>query len=252
MFTKNEICIRCRKRAISNKSRKLCLPCYHYLYANKQLNEYPKQYNTFKNRLCQKYGEQLLLDLNLSIKTPKVTLASISRKYGFTLERARQIFVQLYGKNIYMPSRKRIKKNLDKKNRIKKGLVKTKKIVWNKLHALHFSPEYSLKRTPYTLIVNNLKIAIKGRRTSSKTSKKYQNYYYLAQFSQSEKETIDIVIIYIYPTEQFYIIPMKKIKGNIIYIRDTNKTKLKTVPKGKNNNWLSYLNAWEYLIPGNI
>ena len=91
---------------------------------------------------------------------------------------------------------------------------------------------------------NNLKIEIKAPRNSVRTSLKTEVKYYVSALTKKEKETADVVIIYV--TKQFYIIPIKKVRGSIIYIRDTLNSKAKTAPN-TNKYWEKYKNNWNLL-----
>jgi len=265
-------CMRCHTQEINVKSRGLCNRCYHQLFYEKELQKYPKLYNTFPERLIKKYGQDILTDFENCTENTNITLTSIAKKYGFTKENAKQIYHQLYGKDIYINKRKQLKYSIDlqkrttnnhphnrikkygiipkysknKKHTTKKGFL-TEKIIWDNLISLGFKPLYPLYRKPYDLIVNNKKIEIKGMFNSVKTSSAAKGSYFVAILTKREKRIADYLICYIHKIEKPYIIPMEKIrklKGAIIYIRD-NTTKFKTTKKS--NRWKVYENAWRLL-----
>jgi len=96
---RKKLCIRCKKRPIFLKKDSLCKICYYREY-NKN---YRKRINRIENiprlqlTLRSKYGENILTDFEELNYRASGSLTEISKIYGFSKERARQIYKAFNG-----------------------------------------------------------------------------------------------------------------------------------------------------------
>jgi len=106
----SNFCSACFERPIKAKKRGLCLRCYsrqRYTPRPRKSDEAKKL--TTINNLIRKYGDEILNDFDLLNSKPFWNLVDIGNKYGFTRERARQLYKKLYGRAYQKIATKKLK-----------------------------------------------------------------------------------------------------------------------------------------------
>ena len=89
------LCINCQMNPIFIKKWRLCQTCYMHEY-RKGFIESKLTPLDISQKLIQKHGSEIINDFALAKSDYNFKLNDIAIKYGFTRERARQIFLKLY------------------------------------------------------------------------------------------------------------------------------------------------------------
>ena len=209
-------------------------------------------------RLKNRYGEDIIKDFNLVRTDINHTLSSISNKYNFSREYARQLYKNIYGlpytielkQKTIIRKEKKLKDFLDPEKRVNR--------IYKYMHGRHSFAEYRIYKSlkehgfridipkinnAYDFLVNGLKIAIvscfKSRKVHSANGVYYQFY-----FNIHNKINADIIIAFAAHRNEIYIIPNSELNTNAknLYIRDRS-IPWKHHPNCKNR-YLSCLNNW--------
>jgi hypothetical protein len=214
---------------------------------------------TFKlKRFELKYGDGFLSCFDKAARH-EMSLADISRKYSFSLERARQLFL-IIKKYPYTKVkkefilRKKINKSLIchyrknpsyKINNYLDGQTKIGALaeykVYNICLDLGFNVEIPMI-TDYDLIINGYNVDVKSCSKPLKMSDYFQKYYSFHIGHNLKQNNFDFIICYLKDVDLYYIFPKASLKkkGAVIYI-NRNKTHHK--------HWQDkYVEAWHLLM----
>lgn len=252
--TKRKICVSCLILPILNKKRGLCKKCYgkFYYQMHKKPSKTKEQKRAiFINRLYKKYGKKIIIDFKLLRNKPFWNLTDIAKKYNFSTENARLIYNKLFHEP-YNIKRNKKTKIINKKigctndprykvAEYKPGKIKTGAIAellfFKKCIDLKFNTQILCKNL-IDIKVNNYLVEIKSTNNATKTSKSAKCFYFVFTLSEKQRKTANFIACYIHPQKQFYIIPNKLLKGNMIYIPSDHSRK---------NKYSKYKNAWQLL-----
>lgn len=204
-------------------------------------------------KLCEKYGEQIMHDFKkIQDGRPYCTLASLGIKYGFSRERARQIFFELVGKGAREIKKQPISEltckhdprhKLAEFNEHGKQFLgaQKEKLFFDECLKRGFNISTNCKRT-IDFDVNGYKVEVKSR-----TGVTFQrgNVTGIVQFNarKNQIEKADFFACW-HPVEKcFFIIPQKAIKGrySIAILEKPSNYRC-----AKNRYW-EFKNAWHLL-----
>ncbi len=256
-----DVCIYCLKKPILIQSRSVCVNCYQKLKRQNLLTPVSKKIKEEQKikRMRRKYGNEILRDFEKLNSSPFFNLADIGKKYGFSRERARQIYKQIYNKGYRKTQQKKTKKVKDDAktvcvhdirrkiadyqctdNPVWKGVIGESRFFEEcKSRNLHI--KFFCKQA-IDIMVNGYKVDVKSAFKSSKTTK--LGYPYLRfQLSEVQSKALDFLACFHSGIDEFFIIPKKEFyKKSSIYILE--KPAIST--RSKNKHW-KYLSAWQLL-----
>jgi hypothetical protein len=267
------ICQCCEINDVESKKRPLCKICYRGLHKEGLLDSFPlidDHGHHTKENLKIKYGESIIADFE-SLKNDPITLLAIGKKYGFTRERARQIYREIFGYPFTVIVKKRSAERIARINQeiINKRNPTNKVIIFKKT-----GPQYkgavseekvlnicnslgyvvsAYEDRSIDLVINGYLVDVK----SDYCAKCYRrNKTPLCHFALSQKQLIaDFVICHMVETERFFIIPRHKFpKGRSVFIPINQHSEwiagsAGTAHRKTSNHWYEYLEAWHLLKP---
>lgn len=219
----------------------------------------------FRTKLTRKYGAEILTDFTL-LKTKHFwTLSNIASKYGFTQERARQIYNKLFSIP-YKKIKHQLKQERDsqlnqmacaydprhKVGSYKGGLTKVgaeiELLVFNKCKELRLPVKIPMT-TDYDLIINDHRVDVKSARIPSLIGSKGHTRYFRFTITHRQFDACEFFICYPIPKATFYIIPRFTLKSKGIYIREYDNNQHFPMPhlSRNNTNYREYKEAWHLL-----
>ena len=187
----------------------------------------------YMKNLKAKYGVEIFKDFKSVKNKPFFTLAWIGKKYGFSRERARQLFNKIYGEKY--GDRLKIKNSTIEKDC--KHNPKTKVAEYKKTGSLYAGAiveklfmcrceQYGFdvlipSSQSVDIEVNGFLIDVKSSVGKHKTSSTTKMEYYIFKISKSQRNQCHFFACYIKDIDSFFIIPNKD--------RGTVFKKLKTI-----------------------
>ena len=209
----------------------------------------------WEDRAAIKYGPKILEDFHSLGTNPYLTLNSIGKKYGFTRERARQIYNAHFGD--YSNRLRADGQDLSCKNDPRHKVAEYKAAPESSVYKgaliekefFNEATKRGLKVKPgcvrsIDLEVNGHKVDVKSAHKTSKTANDGPDYLRFA-VSQRQRLQCDFIACYNYTNGSFYIVPIQAIpcsKQIMLYIR----LKPSDAPSATNR-YLEYENRWELL-----
>lgn len=207
-------------------------------------------------KLREKHGPEILKDFEALFKDPFWNLSEIGRKYGFTKENARRLFLRLYGfpyGKIKKEKDLRLKQELNiwdclqdprtcaaiyKPGVVRLG-VEAEVLVQQKCEELGLKYKYRPKGYSIDFEINGKLVDVKSARVSIPSGRNRRTRYYHFSISKRQMTEVDFFICYIWPLKLFYVIPNE---GRIIFIRATPNNH----PNCRDN-YKEYKEAWHLL-----
>ena len=257
------LCGACGAKEVFIKKRDLCKNCYYDAYRdglivyNKHINCEVESMDSFRQRLVQRYGQDVVNDLETVKNKDKSNLRGIAAKYGFSREYARQIFKRLFGFSYTACLKAKISERREKV--IKTLYDPEKKLIRYKEESLRYKGAIGEKlcmdicRTiGYEIAVcrestATIDLVINGCKCEVKTAYipfgKQKTHYYRFSARPSQLEKADYFVCYIYPLNKFYVIPASEVKAEAIYIPEHITTSSK---------YYKYDSAWHLLRQANV
>lgn len=250
------ICQCCKTEEVSSKKRPLCKLCYTSVHKEGLLHLYPLLNSNPKENLSVKYGQSIIDDFN-SLKNNKNTLQEIGRKYGFSRERARQIYKEIFGFSFtVLVKQRRDQRIYEMKNASINKKNPDIKIVNYTEGTLQYKGALSEKKVldrcrllgydvrPYTIdnsidmVINGYLVDVKSSYTGVFKSKSQKIPIHQFEVSDSQSKA-DFIICHIVEQDKFFVIPYGEVKPRTIYISKSKPSK----------HWGKYLEAWSLLQP---
>lgn len=253
------LCIKCNKKKIHIQKRKLCESCYHKARRKRELLPLSKKSKrAIKKTLSKKYGSKIITDFNNLNKKQFWNLSNISKKFGFTRERARQIYIILYDAPYSPTMIAKTKKRNDymgctndpryKVAEYKKGnnpvwkSAKTEKMFFDECNKKKINTEFPCKKE-IDIKSNGYFVDIKSAFSPKHFSPNNKIKYFHFGISKIQKNNCDFLACYHGKEKKFFIIPKKEFKNvTSIYISETPST----YHNAKNRYW-EYKDAWHLL-----
>lgn len=229
------ICQCCETNLVESKKRPLCKRCYQKLHKAGLLDTYPLiiDRTAIESKYSEKYGEQIVSDFKAIINNPDIRLNDIAVKYGFTRERARQLFKLINGF-----SYTNVKKTKAYKQLIQQSIEKIDPIRRAKEHkghvgiaakseeqfylickSLNFDIYPKKNGNVFDFVVNGFNVDVKTATHSYSFWQIGPRYYH---FSMTERQHsgLDFLACHAAPEDDFYIIPKSALSSRSVYIRD--------------------------------
>jgi hypothetical protein len=217
--------------------------------------------------LRNKYGKELLNDIKLVKIKPFMGLTDIASKYGFSRERARQIYTGLSGEK-YSLAKKRKKESVNEEvkslcslfninyklaeynhnSSSYKGVI-VEKIFYDECQKRNIAIKFP-NSCKVDLIANGYKIEVKSYQNLFKNADGIRYERFSLTPKQNKEKNFDFLACYSKIKKGFYIIPRERIRGCTIYFR-VDKIKKKFFSK-RNNNFDYCFERWEYLFPEDL
>ncbi len=211
-------------------------------------------------RLIRKYGEEILQDFINIATDPHLKLVHLAKKYGFTRERARQLFVEVNG----IPYTEYRKKKMDKyygeleahridtdkraersvgNNSVHKG-TKTEQILYKECRSrgLNIMPLYD----KVDFKINGKKVEFKSAFRSHSTRDVWRKYYHFTGITDNESKNLQFFIALVVPENVFYIIP-KDVIGEARQVCVADNRNPPPMRAATNSKYSVYKNAWHLL-----
>ena len=262
----DSLCVCCKSNPIKYKKWRLCEKCYTRLRNNGTLHNMPTIPIITRRRdsLTKKYGEDILGDFSGLFKHD-YTLQDIGEKYGFTRERARQIFESIFGfkytaiVNVRKAKHEEVKRErLSRRDprakfkRYKPGLAKkgakSEVAVFNICAKMGYEIRPYVEGNTIDLIINGYKVEIKSAYTTVKTSKGSITGLY--RFRRLPTQRIaDYVVCHAVPINKFFVIPSSVISGDHFYIPEKKVMTWRNSKQVRISHWYDYEEAWHLLRP---
>jgi len=209
-------------------------------------------------RLVTKYGDGIIKDFELLHTNPYWNLVDIGNKYGFTRQRAKQIYKLIYIEN-YGPTKVRLTKERREaelackndprhkhaeykpgNNPVYKG-VEVEKLFFDECQARNINIELVDKRA-VDFKINGYWVDVKS---SWRTSKIVGNYYFRYSVKQKQIDKCHFIACYHMNEDKFFIIPIVAVKSVMIYI--TKENKIKDGRGVARNKYWEFRDAWHLL-----
>jgi len=226
----------------------------------------------FRASLTEKYGTEILTDFDNLLNQNGISMTCISKKYGFTRERARQLFEKINKfhftviKNQRKASRKEqveLKRQLKKDPRNKVSTYKNgdnnvykaalaEEKVMNICIALGYEIKPFTENRNFDLVVNGFNIDVKSAYYSALLTTKNRTPLFHFQRSESQRHA-DFIICYAEPINKYFVIPGTVFPtGNHLYIPEKPENSWTIIGNWKKHSrskWYDYLEAWHLLKP---
>lgn len=216
-------------------------------------------------KLARRHGQAILEDYIALNSKPYWNLTDIAKKYGFTRERARQIYNRLFRTPyIFIKKRKTREKNeqINAMNRacdprqkvatynsgtILKG-AEVELLAFQKMVELGMNVEFQ-RNVSYDMVVNSYKVDIKSARIAQLMRPEGRARYFHFSITPRQLDICEFFICYPVPKGVFYIIPRSRLKSKAIYIRENDNHQHPTMPylTKNNTNYREYKEAWHLL-----
>lgn len=260
MDEKDSLCVECKTNSVHIKKSQLCKKCYakQYRSLNKNVKRINKCNDSYKKerlakwriRIKERFGDDLISDIEQARTNPFTTLQSIASKYGFTREYARQIFnrhFQIdYGSCCATPGYIcDLSSKHDPRNKIE--LYKKGSRIYNgteiELLFIDECKKYgfeisSPQNRSTDIIINGYNVEIKSASTPRKTIKNSKAEYFHYYATKNEVANNDFFALYRKDMDSFVIIPNH-------YDRDNPKPKSIFMSKHMSDESIAFNNYWE-------
>lgn len=232
------VCQCCKVNEAQAVKRPLCKRCYRILKREGLLCTYPiisESKDEVLEKYVEKYGASIIDDYKSIITDTSIKLTDIAAKYGFTRERARQLFIVINGFSYTNTKRvkfyqQRIERSVEKLDPFYRSInhrghnhsiaaqseAKFYKICLEV--GLNIYPKQDGNTFDFT--VNGFNVDVKASTHSVATRKIARAQYYRFSLSEKQFSRIDFAACFVAPKETFYIIPKDSITGRFIYIVD--------------------------------
>ena len=249
------------------KTKNLCQRCYDRQYHQKHHPKASHNASWFRKRVVEKYGPEIIDDLE-AIKTRQYwTLQNVADKHGFSREYARQLFNKLFGKSttpfikqkalarekdialLGCPNDPRHKAADYVPGRIKRG-ANIELIVFNKCLELGYDVNVSCNKT-IDLIVNNFNVDVKSSNKTSRVANKksralkHCSEYFHFGCRPHQYAKCDFFVCYAIPIDTFWILPQKAMGQYGVYIRANDQRYRSFIPESIDYDYFE--NAWHLL-----
>lgn len=231
------ICVRCGEKEERIKTRHLCLSCYRVVRNNGELCGYPKE-DLFANKLFQKYGNGIMKDFMQVTASTTINLSDIAAKYGFSRERARQIYQELFGEPYTKSKNNKSKMRAARASRVRRDLsLRAVRYKGNVLKGVtsEFVIEQICRSLGYAVVANGhgqtIDLIINGKNVEVKSSHKLifppnsRCGYYKFHCRPNQRGRADYFILHIVPENRFFVVPCAEVHGDTVYVRPTNTRK---------------------------
>lgn len=254
------------------RRRPLCKACYYELHKAGLLNEFPliPADKTFKTTLTEKYGNEILVDFNNLLNQDNKSLADIADKYGFTRERARQLFEKIHKFHYTVIKKQRSANRLEKRQKDQqlrknpcdkilrfkegdnnqfKGALAEKR-VFDICAALSYDIRPFTKGQQIDLIINGYHVDIKSSYTPTITSPRRTSKQFHFSISEYQRTNCDFIICYAVLINSFFIIPINEYpNADSLYIPEKPQSSwiCNGMNKHRKSKWYDYLEAWHLL-----
>lgn len=254
------------------KRRPLCKECYQELHKAGLLNEFPLMdaNELFRSKLTEKYGKEIFTDFENLLNQNDVSMYDISKKYGLTRERVRQLFEKIFKfhftviKNQRKEQRK-LKVELDRQLRknpcvkvdrfnsgdsnLYKGVLAEKK-VYDICNALGYEIKPYKPSQAIDLVINDYMVDVKSCYSTIFTSKGQTTRQFHFTISNAQREIANFIICHAVSINKFFVIPISAFpSGNHLYIpeKPENSWVCNGVNRHSKSRWYQYLEAWHLL-----
>jgi len=259
-------CIECEANPIWIKKWNLCKKCYErslrtgVIVANS--DPFPGyKLDRFKKSLAKRYSQSIFKDFDYIKNVPLQTLARIGVKYGFSRERARQIFHELYGYNLGHTGPKKTK-IIEKEKADSKCLMNDprRKVADYVNYPCSVSKGVKYEKLFYTecekrghdidiicdsavdIKINGLYVDVKSSIKIFNPNRSIEYGYHHYNISSKQRKLCDFIACWHGSEAKFFIIPISAILSNVFYIRAVKSDHC----TAKNLYW-EYRDAWNLL-----
>jgi len=265
----NDFCVACEVAPVHVRKWLLCRNCYSKCRKEgyiKDMPIFPKPSRS-RDSMIRKYGQEIVSDFEKLADIHCGSLTTIGEKYGFTRERARQIFEILFGfkykvfvsnRAATLKNRKRAEyiKRKDPREKIKRyadGLPKKgaegEARVFNICSSLNYEIKAYAEDASIDLVINGFLVDVKTAYKTTVTGRSSRTPLY--HFQRSDKQaSADFFICHAVPINKFFIIPQSQWgKTKHIYIPE-KKVMTWEGCCGKQtrvSRWYQYEDAWGLL-----
>ena len=199
-----------------------------------ELLSWKKQRDRFSIKLTNRHGSAFLDDYMALSSKQYWDLTAIAKKYGFSRERARQIYNRLF-RTPYMSIKKRKTKDKnDQTNAMNRACDPRQKVAgytggpvlkgaevellaFQKMVELGVNVEFQ-KNVSYDMIANGYKVDIKSCYVSAKTNSRTTKRYFHFCITKKQFDLCDFFICFTVLKGIFYIIPKTELNSRSIYI----------------------------------
>ena len=261
------VCLHCEVKEATHLKRQLCGSCYQMLMRENLLYLFP----TIKDRLVRKNNAPEVMDLYQKLfDDPTLTLADIGNVLGYSRERARQVFFQIFGFRFTALKNKRTAERVDRLIRevqerqnprykvahcknlssfVGKGAIGEEKVL-EVCERLNYTV-IAYKNRSIDLVINGFAVDVKTAFKSAFFARGQKTACYRFRISDSQHEA-DFVICYVAPQSKYFIIPQSAFpKCGCIYIPEkrSHEWTMKGRKQISNNKYYTYLEAWHLLKP---
>jgi hypothetical protein len=260
-------CLCCNDKEIKYIKRALCENCYRTLYHRGELHYYPLD----ENRLTlTHYPQEMINDFKSLTPDSATNLTRLSEKYGFTRERARQLYEKINGFKFTAIKNVRVAKAAERRSQLSilkrdprhkvasykegsgiyRGSLAEKKVL-DICNALGYEVRPFMDGLTIDLIVNGHNVEIKSSYKASFMSEGSRTPYYRFRLGEGQR-IADFVVCYAAPANNFFVIPNSEWpRGESLYIPTKNRREwdLKNHHFDITNKYYAYLEAWHLLAP---
>lgn len=268
----SEKCLCCQESEATFIQRQLCNNCYASLRKSDCLDLFPKDHDKL---IHHKYSSEVVSAYKELITNNDLTLEDMGKRFGYTRERARQMFELLFGFKYTAIVKQRIASRRQKIATLKllrrdprykvehykninttytgKGALAEKKV-------LDVCDNLSYRVTPYIkdksidLVINGFNVEVKSCYKTYLTCPGQKTPSF--RFKRRDSQLLaDFIVCYAEPINKFFIIPGRDFPsyGNLFIpekiIMEWKWGKNGTVPQHRKSRWYQYLEAWHLLQP---
>lgn len=259
-------CLCCKDLEATNIQRQLCLKCYNSLRLSRCLEFFPKD----RSRLTtHKHSPEVIEAYKGLMTDSNATLKMLGERFGYTRERARQVFESIFGYKFTTIVKKRSNERKERLAHIRllkrdprykiehssnpdclihRGALAEKKV-------LEICEVYGYEVKAYTpdtsidMVINGYKVDVKAAYCSGTLSPAQRTNYYHFQRRDSQR-IADFIICYAAPINKFFVIPNAIYpKYNHLYIPEKAIMEWNTgmAHQVRRSKWYQYLEAWNLL-----
>jgi len=252
------LCIRCGEKEERVKTRHLCLSCYGIVRNRGEVMLYPKE-DVFAKKLSQKYGNGIIQDFLRVAVSPDLGLSDVADKYGFSRERARQIYLELFNEPYTNSKHNKSITRATRANHAKHDLaLRPARYKGNILKGVssEFIVEQICRSLGYSVVANNhgstIDLIINGKNVEVKSSHQVTITirggcgFYRFHCRKKQRDCADFFILHIVPEGRFFIVSHTETLKEWVYVRPINARK-KWRKKTIVGEIEKYANAWHLL-----
>lgn len=263
----SEKCLCCKESEATNIQRQLCTQCYSSLRYADCLEFYPKD----RSKLTvHKYSDEVISAYRELLANKDLSLKDIGQRFGYTRERARQVFEAIFGFKFTVVVKKRV---TERKNRIDEFRIIKRNPRYKIEHSsnpdcllhrgalaekmvLEICELYGYEVKAYCpdlsidMVINDYLVDVKAAYRTTITSATSKTPHFHFHRSESQRKA-DFIICYAAPINKFFIIPGSVFPNrNHLYIPE--KAIMEWIGLGnahqvRRSKWYQYLEAWNLL-----